>query len=362
MRLLIIPFLFGFAVPAFADYNLDPVNSKYKYAKELSPGQSECVIKTMPSTRSQDALSICFAAAAATMIDEFQCYVNKNEKCTEVPNNERTSQLDMARFGQKKEDFNDAQDRYEYAGLKDGGGTYIALVNTSRTGGFMVSEECAPLNKALIGTKDTTDAQFELWKKFKSFHEKYRADKCPTCEVTMSGREAEEIKKNYQLNQPAEQVAKAMAQDTWEKALENLLIPEKCIDFLELISISSKLDYPNYFPPKEATTNPDALTAKAKEVVCNAKRPVGIDFCTKKDTKAGSTCKDLMHAVVIEGYREMCADKARTKCVPSFKVRNSWGESWQKANNDGWIDASTISKAGYNKGAALYWLEPRKTE
>ena len=65
--------------------------------------------------------------------------------------------------------------------------------------------------------------------------------------------------------------------------------------------------------------------------------PVLMQFiCVSQDT--GYKCK-LGHAIVISGYKKV---KNGKNIKQVFKVHNSWGEEWQKINNDGWVDANIL--------------------
>jgi hypothetical protein len=66
---------------------------------------------------------------------------------------------------------------------------------------------------------------------------------------------------------------------------------------------------------------------------------------------------------VISGYKKVCNG---SDCKDIFKVHNSWGEEWQKLNNDGWLDADQIvnntmktpSRADKRlPSASVIWLE-----
>jgi hypothetical protein len=66
--------------------------------------------------------------------------------------------------------------------------------------------------------------------------------------------------------------------------------------------------------------------------------PVLVDICLDQKNVSGIQCKSG-HAVVIAGYRKVCNG---SKCTDYLKVINSWGESWQKQNSDGWVDGRNL--------------------
>ena len=77
----------------------------------------------------------------------------------------------------------------------------------------------------------------------------------------------------------------------------------------------------------------------------------------------GEECK-LGHSLVFSGFKQV---KINNIIKDVFKVHNSWGEEWQKINNDGWMDADLICQntvrvksknGGYRIGSAsVIWLD-----
>ena len=335
---------------ANAVYNLDAVNKKYTEAR------GECVVETMPATLDQGGLPFCYAATAALLANEFKCFTYGNKRCEEVPVQEKVSLWDLARYARRLSTKADQSSRESYKGVQYGGSSYRTLLQLWYVD-TVVPMSCVPENFSQIGADRSAIAESGLWKNLEKFHKSLAG-----AGVTLAV--AGQIKAEYQLNQSAEVIQTALSHANWEVALEELLIPAKCRDdFYSQLSMGSKFDKPYFFPlENEKTTYKNTLT-KLRELVCERKRPVSVDFCVADQKKFKSSAKcasaGLFHAVVVEGYREMC-DSSGTKCVPSVKVRNSWGEKWQKDNNEGWIDAKTFLDSTYYDSPSLNWLEVKQ--
>ena len=64
-----------------------------------------------------------------------------------------------------------------------------------------------------------------------------------------------------------------------------------------------------------------------------------ISFCAQK---VAANCTGS-HVAVVSGYKKMC--KENNQCVDMLKIHNSYGKTWQKANNNGWVVADDILSA-----------------
>ena len=147
--------------------------------------------------------------------------------------------------------------------------------------------------------------------------------------------------------------------------LEKLAVSEKCDeDWQNQLSTGSGMDKPRFWPENDYGEKHGKPTYKQtitqiKDVVVTKKRPILLTFCAvmKPEFRSTKQCSDagFGHALVIEGYRQMCDRKGT--CVDSLKVRNSWGDNWQKENNDGWVDAKTLVDATFYDQQPLTWLE-----
>ncbi|WP_156668102.1 hypothetical protein [Rhizobium bangladeshense] len=344
---------------------MTPVDRKYTKVVE------RCVIETMPKTLNQGGLPICYAAAATLLGDEYNCFRKGNKNCTEVPDERRASMLDMSRFSEYIKDQDDKRDRSEYKGLKQGGSIHKTL-DSLWYADMVAPKSCVSDTAHFIGgfdpqntTASDVDRMGQMWNEMAEFHKKLKG-------APISLREAEGLKKAYQMQQQATTIELAFAEKTWPLVLDKLLIPEICRDWMdgpEHISYVRN-DHPKTFPGWDDDAKPvksdyKNTVAMARQIICEKKRPIGTSFCAAKpmsyETLKDCSDKQLGHAVVIEGYARVCTTNS-ADCVDSVKVRNSWGDNWQKQNNDGWIDAKTLLDSTFYSPDALVWMEEKPKE
>lgn len=358
IRILLCACLMLVSSAAFADYNLNPVNSKYTKIVE------ECEVPTMPKARVQGGLPICYAASAAVMLDEYTCFKNNNTNCEALPDSERVSMIDISRLSEYIVDGDDRRDRWKYHGLKQGGSIFVVLLNAYYTGTYVPMSCLKDTAIDLLGwspkTKRDAILQGQMWDEFKAFHARLNGRE-------LSMNEAAALKVQYTLQQDTAVIQAAMKETTWPLVLEKLLVPQSCSDDWEnQISPPAKMDKPKLFPEDlendmPRRTNYKEAIAKGRSLICESHRPFGLNFCAvTKGSKSSIECaaKGYGHGVVVHGYRRVC-DASGKKCIDSVRVMNSWGDGWQAENQDGWVDAKTLFDATFYDGFFMTWLESR---
>jgi hypothetical protein len=88
--------------------------------------------------------------------------------------------------------------------------------------------------------------------------------------------------------------------------------------------------------------------------------PIGLNGM---DSQFRDFYNSMNHALVVTGYRKVL-NQQTGDTLELFKVLNSWGSSWQIANNDGWIDARHFifchsNSVGY-RYITFYYIPLRK--
>lgn len=141
------------------------------------------------------------------------------------------------------------------------------------------------------------------------------------------------LKRDFILQPDIETIQTAFSQARWPLVLDKLLVPEKCAEaWMDQLSTGSRMDKPKFWPSNEDQDKGKRPTYaevinQIRDVIANLKRPLAINFCAvlKPEFKSTAQCASagFAHAVVIEGYRQMCNRSGA--CVDSLKVRNSWG-------------------------------------
>ncbi|MBV2168032.1 MAG: hypothetical protein KUL82_04915 [Bdellovibrio sp.] len=353
-----------FSEGALAAYGMRTFSSEYKPV-----ANSVVQVTNMPRVRSQDSFGICYAFAASVLYDEANCAAKNVADCSAVPDQEKVSPLDMARFSVKVDGGQDSTDRFNYEGLREGGVAALALYNSLEVQ-MNAKESCAPFDQVVSKTKDPVEAQkieMAMWKRFQDSYEAYKRKTrdCVECGLEYARDKAQELKDNFKLKATNQEILQAFAQESYAKFLDKMLVPEECWDFKNSLSLKGSWRL-GIYPENNEKTNYDKMLAKVKEVL-SQKRPLAISFCTQeplqaKNQKACAEAKDTVgnivgagHEVVIKGYRRVC--NAKNKCYDALQVQNSWGESWQNANDDGWIDAKELLDRTFYEGQSLTWLQ-----
>ena len=77
------------------------------------------------------------------------------------------------------------------------------------------------------------------------------------------------------------------------------------------------------------------------------KKPLTFDSALGIDLN-GEPGDNIGHSVVICGYKKVINIKTK-EIIELFKIHNSWGEKWQKENNNGWCNAKNLLESAILK-------------
>ncbi|KQT22279.1 hypothetical protein ASG31_02765 [Chryseobacterium sp. Leaf404] len=108
------------------------------------------------------------------------------------------------------------------------------------------------------------------------------------------------------------------------------------------------MSYPIDINRKEITY--DDMKKKIIEILTVKKKPVMFSSATMIQLN-GEPAEGMSHVAVICGYKKVKSLK-NGELLELFKVHNSYGEKWQKENNDGWCSAYNLVHS-----ASLFWTE-----
>ncbi|MCY1392132.1 hypothetical protein D9M71_69930 [compost metagenome] len=328
-------------------------------------------IDNMPRVRSQGGLGFCYSFVAATLIDEANCSARNVANCAAVPDSEKASVLDLARFGRKPADNADRAQRLSYSGLRYGGNPEESLYNGAIRANAIVRESCAPFERLTSDIRSRRVATILDIRNISAIEKAYRrvhpqVARCGNCAAVAIDHAIHEIRRRYDLAVSDRGLAAAFEQDSYSKFLDRLLIPEACRtpdNFMRLVGGWQIANYPDRLDGKSEYYR---LLAKIREVLAS-KRPLGINFCAEDNLRATSmkSCGKISvngrasgygHTAVITGYRLVCTKEGR--CRDSLQIVNSWGEAWQAANDGGWIGARPLLDRTFYEPEAIFWLEP----
>lgn len=342
MKLIKTIFLFlSYITSTYAQYPYGVVDDSYKDAVELIE------IYPMSPVRNQGEIGLCYAFAAASLLEHYRCK-ELGSSCSGP--NDIMSILDVASFEENGDKT-----------LKEGGTPQFILVNIAKER-RIAKEKCAPYSslQAKIRSFDRTYEgeiagwQFlsEGWRYLQ--YQKNLADKnqCIPCM-------AKNIKCLFpNMKTPLDQIEAALKDaKKVESFLYKTIIPEHCIDRSEALDIPKfeVSSFPTYLD--KDSLGASALENKIEKLL-SSKIPMQISICTFK--ASNDRCASA-HAVVLHGFKEVC-NELKNECKKMVKVKNSYGEEWQKQYNDGWVDLQLLVKSSkdYSEGNNIVWLEKPK--
>ena len=339
---------------------------------EFTKVTDQLIVKNMPEIRSQDSIGICYAFSAAAILEHSLCKENGVDcKSEQAVSNYRASTLALCKYATDSTAF-DASNANAYPKKISNIRTFGAdiIQNTLRIG-KVSKESCAPFDKFVSKERNSkAQAAMEdaIWSQFKRSYEQFHAQfkGCEECALKdiAAQKHAEDMIQKFSLKATNEEVLKSFASNSYEEFLYRVLVPVECTSkpSNRITVLKQNRNLKRW--PNEATTSPDYGQAiqKIKENL-SRDRPVMVDsFCTLK--KITPECAHFSpngveagsHSFVISGYRKIC-NSAGDQCYDSVKVHNSWGQTWQDANNDGWVDAKTLIERTQFQYGSLAWIE-----
>lgn len=350
--------LFSLSIANAQDNGFRAIPSDFKIETK-----DELVVTNMASIRSQDSLGICYSFVAGTMVDTVRCKLSRVD-CSKLPPEKSASVLDITRYGitsDRDVSVKNAKTYFDYRGIYQGGDPGV-LLNRLLTMKNHVSEKCAPFDQ-IVNKSQSHIENLKLlegsWERLRGAYSKFKEKEksCATCAADFASTAIDDIREDFDLKASNTQVLKAFAEQSYEKFLDKLLVPEECQNPRKMLRFGSGL-VAEYFPKENKSTNYGETMEVVKKVL-KSDLPLGLGFCMDEPYQSMSNCKNG-HGVVITGYRKFC--KTPNNCREAIKVQNSWGLQWQKDNDDGWIDAKNIlDRSGYNTGV-ISWIQSERAK
>lgn len=322
----------------YAQYPYGLVDNSYKNAGEVIE------ISPISPVKNQGEIGLCYAFAATSLLEHYRCK-ELGLSCSEPK--DVMSTLDVASYEENGK-----------KGLKQGGMSLFILSNIAKER-RIVKEECAPYSSLLAKVK-YLDKDFEselfswqfLSEGWKNLHNRKISEGKNLCTSCM----ANNIKCLLpNLKTPLDQIEMALkdANDV-ESFLYKTIMPEHCFNRSEALDIPEFQikSFPTYL-------DKDLLGASVLEnkitTLLSSKIPMQINICSSKTVS--DICTSA-HAVILYGLKEVCSE-FKNECKKMVKIKNSYGEEWQKNNNDGWVDLQLLAKSSkdFSEGNNIVWLE-----
>ncbi|MFA6239186.1 MAG: hypothetical protein WC635_17740 [Bacteriovorax sp.] len=329
------------SISARAEYPYETLDDSYR---NKGP-----VIEVFPSSpvRAQDGIGLCYGFSATSLLENYRCK-ELNLSCSE--SNNLLSSLDVTSY-------------YEKKALKEGGNTYRLLNNVENSNRKIASEDCIKFSAIVHQMADyknnvTKDEKrgwiflIQKWNEFKGIGSNGQSTTRNDCVSCL----ADSIKSTLvNIETPKDQLKDAFLNaKTLEEFLYKSLLPAQCLEESKILNIPAfkTRTYPGYNGKPDA----DSLSRKIISVL-EANIPLEMSICTGRDFN-GACLKDTGHSIALFGLKEVCSYKTN-ECRQMVKVKNSYGNTWQRQNNDGWVDLSSLVENSllYEKNNNISWLE-----
>jgi hypothetical protein len=287
-------------------------------------------IENMPAYKTQDDLGDCKAFSLAAILQQ---YVNTKWK-SEIPD-PKNPPVDsaisyfglMAYTNQVPNQTNTFQPNQNQGVSMD-----IVINEISNNGNRLILEDCKPYENltkefSLNGKKGLIKRD-EFFNYTKSIYDELKNKNDTNIKDYLL--EVDKLNKfvNLKFNQ---------------KTLKNALKKNNYNEFLYELFFSEcrKEDFPTgfsdvSFPLDSMNVTTDEIRYQIIKGLKKGQPVLLPSICTSQDKSY--ECSET-HSLVISGFKKV-ANSNNMKFV--FKIHNSWGEEWQKKNNDGWCDADLI--------------------
>lgn len=306
--------------------------------------RSEVLISNMPKVHNQGNFGSCMAYALGAVIQQniftYEQYYNNNiiDK-NKVPEKLNISYFSLQIFTRgNKRSFDEEADRFDFElGYRSGDYSLGYDYNDLNIGydkkGFFYTNECNNLDQ-IPGNMFKNEkfvrinGQFSYTDNTNFFKEIY--EKNHSLVFTKDAKsfipELEKLSEFFGL--PINQIAliKALKEDDYNKFLKTLFFT----------CANGRYTFPNYLHFNQLNLSRLTKTEQKQEIIniLFQGKPIIFGHYSSSNNKSP-------HDAVICGYKKV-TDPVTKKVKDVFKIQNSWGDLWQYANLDGWIDADVI--------------------
>lgn len=301
-------------------------------------------IYTSTPIKTQDGVGLCYGFSATSLLENYRCK-ELNLDCSD--SNDFLSSLDVTSY-------------YQHQSLTEGGNTYKLLSNIERSKRKLAKENCVkfsvlvhqmvdPKNNIIKDEKRGWIFLVKKWNEYKGIGEKVKRNDCVTCL-------SDSIKETLvNIETPRDQIKDAfLSARTLEEFIYKSLLPAQCLEDNKMISIPTFKT--KTFSSKGANSDLESLTNKIESVI-EAGIPLELGVCGQKDYY-GACVKDKGHSIALFGIKEVCSSKNKD-CKTLVKVKNSYGNTWQQRNNDGWVSLRSLAESSllFTDENNITWLE-----
>lgn len=317
-----------------AEYPYEVLGSSY-----VDKEGTVTLIKEVTPTKAQDGVGICYGFSSTSLLESYRCRELKLD-CSNT--NEFLSTLDVT-----------SNALPEKKALQVIGNAYYVLSNIEKGKNNIARESCVQFSTLLHKKFFYADSEkwgweylLNAWRDYKEKKDaKNKSVDCVSCV-------AQKIKnKMVGLKTSVEQIANALESASSEEFLSKAVIPFECLEENRLAQI------PRYVTKRfpDSATLPNTEFKNTITRILKAEIPLEIGICTKLEDP--TKCEyGQGHSVTLFGIKEVCK---KDQCKTVVKVKNSWGESWQKSHNDGWVDLDALVESSkiFRTYENITWIE-----
>lgn len=326
-----------FSLNAFATYPYVTVDQDY------TDNGSVYEVTPMSPIKAQDDIGLCYGFSATTLLENYRCH-ELNLDCSDP--NDFLSTFDVT-------------SHREVRSLVEGGNPTRILSNIERSNGKIAKEECVKFSTLVyqmansqnqITTNEKKGWSFLIrkWNEYKGIDDSGKTTKSNDCTSCL----ADTIKATLvNIKTPAEQIRNAFTDaKSVDEFLYKAILPAECLQDDKMANIPKFVT--RTYPSGKENFSEEGMSKKIESLLIS-NIPVQISLCALP----GNPCPiDSGHATTLVGIKEVCKNN---DCKKVVKVHNSYGESWQRHNNDGWVDLNTLIESAhiFGENNSLTWIE-----
>jgi len=329
---------------------------------------STILVSNIPPLRAQGALGICYAHAAATLMEAEDCKIQNIKDCKKINDKDRYAAMGLAEFGGPVLNGNDSPFTYE---IREGGSIGMVTQRIALDIGYSASESCLSYEKIfkfipnVANQLNTLQYLNKIYEDFKKHclnckSEDYEKPEYKKVAQRLKNKIYDELKLNitdYGQPRSDQNIWNAFTTESYEKFLYELLKDKQCnrMANVAVFMAHGKVSVQFYPIDDKVKGNYNESIATIKKVLLLG-RPIGLsNICI--DETPRKDCSNY-HALVINGYRKTCNNK--NQCIDAVKVINTWGQKWQDDHDDGWLNAKLLLDSSFYQTGTLTWFEDKK--
>lgn len=321
----------------------------FKLVDKTSFPQSQDVIalSNLPRVRSQGGFGACAGYSSAAVAQYYHCKHSNIQNCSAVPANKEISPIQMMTFANRDNDQVAEGYIASYNNIKFEGAGSASLRNLASIK-VALAESCYPFDQVVNKYGDDGKAVDAMLDRLREMYQASKRTEGSACLECIQKAVQEDLKANANI----EDIRMALRQNTFEEFLYRSTIGRSfdnlgCEDIVRIRPIPKI----GAFPGEKKVATPAEALAKIKEVIKSGYPIVYDGMCPYSEN---GKCLGY-HSVALTGYKKQCTADGKT-CRELVRVQNSWGEEWQRQNDDGWVDAQTFLQSRKIEAGSMTWL------